>query len=70
MIERVEITIEYPEEMEGIVRLETLDCYDSNDDRLVNIPDLINNDEFHSEADLVRFVAKKLQVSADIIEIV
>lgn len=70
MIERVEITIEYPEEMEGILRLETLECFNSKDERIEGIIDLINNEEFHSEEEVINFVTRKLGISPDIIDVV
>ncbi|NNU90268.1 hypothetical protein [Anoxybacillus sp. CHMUD] len=70
MIASVQISIEQPEEMLGILRLESVTCYDASGNIIGDIPDLINNDEFHSERAVIRFVAKQLNVSEDIIEVV
>lgn len=68
-IERIELSIEQPEEMIGIYRIEQVMIFDENDEELYNDQDKVNNDEYHSEEEVVEALAKAYGVSADIIEI-
>ncbi|MEM5646481.1 hypothetical protein AAHH72_19265 [Bacillus cereus] len=77
MINKVEVFLEYPEEMIGVARIETIVCYDQDNREIKDeIPDLIN-DEFYPEEDDLKsieervqsYVAKQLKVSADIVQI-
>lgn len=67
---RVEITLEQvPEYMTGVLRCESVRSYNEDDD-MTDHQELIDNMEFHSENELIQYVAKKLNVSTDIIEII
>lgn len=77
MIDRVEIFLEYPHSMPGIIRLETVVCYDQNDKEItVGIPDLINNIEFHEDdetnvyGEIKSYVSKELNVSVGVVDII
>lgn len=84
-ISRVEISLDdnVPEYMEGIIRIgsvryeyEDIDNTDQDekeeeeddDDEFVEI-DLVDNKEFYSEGELIDYVANKLNISSDCIEI-
>lgn len=76
MINRVEVFLEYPVNTPGIIQLESVICYDQNGRQMgVNTNDLINNDPFHEEDEfheekIVSYVAKELNVSVSIVEII
>ena len=48
-IERIELAIEYPENMIGISRVEHVMLYNENDEELYDDQDIVNNDEYHSD---------------------
>ena len=69
-IERIELSIENPEEMIGISRVEQIVLYDQNNRFLYNDQEIVNNMEYHSEKELMQAIAKHYCVSEDIIEII
>ncbi|TCZ71448.1 hypothetical protein E0485_22615 [Paenibacillus albiflavus] len=69
-IERIELSIEEPEEMLGIYRIEHVMLFNEDDEQLYDDQDIVNNDEYHSEKELVEALTIAYGVSADIIEIV
>lgn len=81
-ISRVEIFLDdnVPEYMEGIIRIgsvnyefdrsnENEEDEEDYEDEL-ELPDLVDNTEFHSENELVKYVAKRLNIDTDIVEII
>jgi hypothetical protein len=70
MIDKVEITIEYPESIEGKLRLDTISCYGNKGELIQDFQGLVNNDEYFSERSLILDIAKEINVSPDIIEVV
>lgn len=76
MIDRVEVFLEYPGDMLGIIRLESVICYDQKGRQMeIRTADLINNDEFHEEDEfhedkITSYVARELNVPVSIVEIV
>lgn len=68
-IERIELSIEQPEEMIGIYRIEQIVLFDGDDEQLYDDQGKVN-DEYHSEEEVVEALAKAYGVPADIIEIV
>lgn len=69
-IGRVELSIEHPEQMLGISRMEHVMLYDENDKALYEDQGIINNIEYHSDKDLVEDLAKKYGISKDIVDVV
>ncbi|MGE7121785.1 hypothetical protein ACQKIC_16335 [Peribacillus sp. NPDC046944] len=69
MIERVIVYLEYPESMEGIIRIESVTALDINGKEIKNIADLVDNQPFYSEEEVTNFISKKLLISTDGIEI-
>ncbi|WP_369899728.1 hypothetical protein [Bacillus manliponensis] len=67
-----------PEYMEGLIRIGSAEFYDANGNIIDNGSvirelnsdlDLIDNTEFHSEEELKEYVAKKLKINPDDVEI-
>jgi len=56
-----------PEDMHGIIRCGSVVSEDEDGNELKNHQELIDNTEFHSEDELIEYVAKKLGVSKDIV---
>lgn len=69
-IGRVELSIEHPEQMLEISRVEHVMVYDENDKALYEDQGIVNNDEYHSDKELVESLAKKYGISKGIIDIV
>ncbi|MFC3750093.1 hypothetical protein [Paenibacillus sp. GCM10012306] len=69
-IERIELSIEQPEEMLGIYRIEHVMLFGEDDEQLYDDQDKVNNDEYHSEKEVAEALANAYGVSEDIIEIV
>ena len=64
-IGRVELSIEMPENLIGIYRVEHIMLFDEDDEELYDD----HNTEYHSERALVKAVAKKYGISEDIITV-
>lgn len=69
-IERVELSIEEPEEMLGIYRVENIQIYNDDDEMVYDDQGMVDNSEFHSENELVEYIAEEYGISTDIIEVV
>ncbi|MDU8672522.1 hypothetical protein [Paenibacillus polymyxa] len=67
-IDRIELSIEQPEEMIGIYRIEHVMLFNEDDEPLYDDQDKVNNDEYRSEEELVKALAIAYGVSANIIE--
>ena len=65
-IGRVELSIEMPENLIGIYRVEHIMLFD---EELYDDQTLVDNTEYHSERALVKAVAKKYGISEDIITV-
>ena len=65
-IGRVELSIEMPENLIGIYRVEHIMLFDEDDEELYDDQTLVDNTEYHSERALVKAVAKKYGISEDI----
>ena len=68
-IGRVELSIEMPENLIGIYRVEHIMLFDEDDEELYDDQTLVDNTEYHSERALVKAVAKKYGISEDIITV-
>lgn len=68
-IGKVELTLEYPPEMLGIIRIESSALFGENDNKLMEDNDIIDNQEYHSETMLKKEVAKHYGIPECIIEI-
>lgn len=62
-IGRVELSIEMPENLIGIYRVEHIMLFDEDDEELYDDQTLVDNTEYHSERALVKAVAKKYGIS-------
>lgn len=60
-IGRVELSIEMPENLIGIYRVEHIMLFDEDDEELYDDQTLVDNTEYHSERALVKAVAKKIR---------
>ncbi|WP_169091441.1 hypothetical protein [Paenibacillus sp. PL91] len=69
-IERIELSIEEPEETPGVYRVEYVMIYDDNDEKLHDDQDVVDNTEYHAHHELVDALAIKYGVSKDIIDVV
>ncbi|MEK4529945.1 hypothetical protein NST38_31575 [Paenibacillus sp. FSL H8-0104] len=69
-IERIELSIEEPDETPGVYRVEYVMMYDDNDERLHDDQDVVDNTEYHDYNDLIEALATKYGVSKDIIDVV
>lgn len=74
-IARAEVYLDedMPEYMGGIIRIESLIFYDSDDDMIDDAAlnnELVDNAEYHSEEELITNVAKRLGISPSVIEII
>lgn len=68
-IGRVELSIEMPENLIGIYRVEHIMLFDEDDEELYDDQTLVDNTEYHSERALVKAVTKKYGISEDIITV-
>ncbi|MCP3779373.1 hypothetical protein [Paenibacillus sp. MZ03-122A] len=69
-IERIDLSIEEPEETPGVYRVEYVMIYDDNDEKLHDDQDVVDNTEYHAYHELVEALATKYGVSKDIIDVV
>lgn len=67
-IGRIELSIEHPEQMLGISRIEHVTIYDENDNTLYDDQKIVDNAEYHSDSELIESLAKSYGISQDIIE--
>ena len=65
-IGRVELSIEMPENLIGIYRVEHIMLFDEDDEELYDDQTLVDNTEYHSERALVKAVAKKYGISISV----
>ncbi|AFU12950.1 hypothetical protein MC28_1528 [Bacillus thuringiensis MC28] len=80
MIDKVDVYLEYPEERLGVTLIESIFCYDQNgkEIREEKLSDSIYTKEFFDEeydeigveGRVRAFVAKELNVSIDIVEVI
>lgn len=67
----IEVALERPESMLGIIRIEGISIYGKNIDRDAEVKinnELVDNTEFFDEYKVVRYVSKKLGISTDFIQ--
>ena len=69
-IGRIELAIEYPENMVGISRIEHVMLKNEDGEDLYNDQDIVDNAEFHSDDDLIDSIANRYGVSSDVVETV
>lgn len=69
-IGRIELAIEYPEEVIGICRVEHVMLFNEDDEELYEDQGIVDNTEYHEEDELVRAIANTYGVSTDIIDII
>lgn len=69
-IGRVELSIEMPEELIGIYRIEHIMLFDENDEELYDDQKSVDNMEYYSEGELVETLARKYGVSDDVIIVI
>lgn len=66
---RITLDNNVPEYMKGIIRCGSVISEDENGRTIKDHQELINNAEFHSESELLSFVAQRLGVSESVVEI-
>lgn len=66
-IAKLKLSIEHPEELLGISRVESLILYDEQDEELMNDQDIVDNQEYHSDDELIDEIAKHYNISKDLI---
>ncbi|AWI08677.1 hypothetical protein [Ereboglobus luteus] len=59
-----------PEYMDGILRIGSVISKNENDDEIKDHQELVNNNEFHSKDEIIRYIAKKLKVEETIVQII
>lgn len=69
-----EVYLEFPRELEGIVRLLSVISYDSKGNKIKDYQELIDNTEFHCEdndyrSEIKEYVSLRTKISQDIIKI-
>lgn len=69
-IERIDLSIEEPEETPGVYRVEYVIMYDDNDEKLYDDQDAVDNTEYHTHHELIDTLAIKYGVSKHIIDVV
>lgn len=67
-IAKIELSIEHPEQMLGISRVESVILYNEKNEALYNDQEIVNNNEYPSDQELICEIAKHYGVSKDIIE--
>ena len=67
-IGRVSVRVECPEALGGVIRLVDVVVYDVNDCELFTDSKLINNDEFHSEDEIVAMLSGRYGIPPGLIE--
>jgi len=79
MMNRIEVLLEdnMPDYMAGLVKISSINVYDSNDEMIDELPnnfprisDLVGNGEFRSEEHLKDWISEKLNVPNENIEII
>ncbi|MBG9544616.1 hypothetical protein ABE29_18110 [Cytobacillus firmus] len=70
-IDSVEVALDsdVPDYMEGIIRIGSITKFFDNG-KSVESDELTTNEEFHSEKELIDFVAKKLKISSSIVSFI
>ncbi len=69
-IAQVELSIEHPAQMLGISRVESSVLLDEQDNELMNDQNIVDNQEYHSDDELIKAVAKHYNISTDFIYLV
>lgn len=70
MIERVELSLEYRENMEGVLSIQSVISYNKNDEEIKNYQDMVGR-EFcgeKPEEEAIEYVAQELEINTDIIQ--
>lgn len=67
-IGRIVLAIEHPEQLAGISRVESVMLYNDNDEELYDDQNIVNNDEYHSDDELIDAIAKHYSISRDLIQ--
>lgn len=66
---RITLDDNVPESMSGIIRCGSVISEDKNGKQIKDHQELIDNTEFHSKAQLIASIAKRLGVSESIVEV-
>ena len=66
----IELSIEHPEKMLGISRVQSAILYDINDNELYDDQSVVDNAEYHSDRELVNALATHYSVDKDLIQII
>lgn len=69
-IGRVELSVEQPEEMIGIYRIEHVMLFNEDDEELYDDQVIVDNTEYHDKDEIVKSLAKVYGISTDIVEII
>lgn len=69
-IAQVELSIEHPAQMLGISRVESAILLDEQDNELMNDPNIIDDQEYYSDNELIKSVANHYKISTDLINLV
>lgn len=71
----VEVYLEFPEDMIGIIRLESVISYNDKGEELENYQDLIDNTEFNNSGEdditleIKKYISLKLGIKYEVIQI-
>ena len=66
-IAKLKLSIEHPERMLGISRVKSVILYDEQGDELMNDQNIVDNQEYYSDNDLINEIAKHYNISKDLI---
>lgn len=66
-IAKLKLSIEHPEQLLGISRVESLILCDEQGEELMNDQDIVDNQEYHSDNELINEIAKHYNISKDLI---
>lgn len=69
-VERLKLSIEHPERMLGISRVESLILCNEQGEELMNDPNIVDNQEYHSDSELISEISKRYNISKDLISLV
>lgn len=68
-IASIQLSIEYPERMLSISRVENCVLFDENDTELLDDQSIVDNTEYTSDDELIEDIAKHYNISKDFITI-
>lgn len=69
-IDRIELSIEQPEEMIGIYRIEHVMLFDEDDEELYDDQGIVDNTDYYEEDELIEALINNYGVLKDIVEVI